>query len=109
MLAREQFSADAVSTLRGMDLRYVGQQWDITIPVGAAFDAAAIRRDFEAEHDRLFGHIQPGRPIEITSIRAAGIGQAAAVEARTLPQSCGEAGNRIGPSARVDERRNRLA
>jgi N-methylhydantoinase A len=74
-LAREHFATDAVSTVRAMDLRYVGQQWDITVAVGAILDGDTIRATFEAEHDRLFGHTQPGGLIEITKLRAAGIGR----------------------------------
>jgi N-methylhydantoinase A len=74
-LARERFAAGDASTVRAMDLRYVGQQWDIAVPVGNGFDAAVIRHDFEVEHERLFGHIQPGGAIEITKLRAAGIGR----------------------------------
>ncbi len=74
-LASEGFRGDAVRAERAMDLRYVGQQWDITVPVARGFDAAVIRRDFDAEHDRLFGHIQPGGIIEITKLRVTGIGR----------------------------------
>jgi N-methylhydantoinase A len=74
-LKREQFAPDAMSLIRSLDLRYIGQQWDITVPVSGDFDPDRIRRDFDAEHDRLFGHTQPGGIIEITRVRAAGIGR----------------------------------
>ena len=38
------------------------------------FDAAAARATFEAEHQRLFGHIQPGGRIDITALRVVGRG-----------------------------------
>jgi N-methylhydantoinase A len=65
-LAREGFAAADTRIVRALDLRYIAQQWDITVPADAGFDRAAIRRDFEREHQRLFGHIQPGGSIEIT-------------------------------------------
>ncbi len=74
-LAHERFTGDAVSLIRAIDLRYIGQQWDITVPVEHGFDPKAIRRDFEVQHDRLFGHIQPEGIIEITRVRVAGIGR----------------------------------
>ena len=75
ILRREGFAARDVSLTRAVDLRYRGQQWDITVAIAStSFDPTAIRRDFEAEHDRLFGHIQPDGANEITKLRVAGIG-----------------------------------
>lgn len=73
-LEREGFRSGDTRTQWAMDLRYTGQQWDITVDVEPALDATAIRRRFEAEHDRLFGHVQPLGAIEITRLRATGIG-----------------------------------
>jgi N-methylhydantoinase A len=74
-LAREGFAAGAARFSRALDLRYIGQQWDITVPLaGGAPDPIATRRAFEAEHDRLFGHIQPDGVIEITKLRITGTG-----------------------------------
>ncbi len=39
-----------------------------------AFDPVAVRRAFEREHDRQFGHIQPAGAMEITSLRVLGRG-----------------------------------
>jgi N-methylhydantoinase A len=74
-LAREGFARTDMACTCSVDLRYAGQQWDLTVPVEAAFDPARVRRAFEAEHDRLFGHIQPGGTIEITKLRVAGVGR----------------------------------
>ena len=60
---------------RAADLRYRGQQWDVTVAVGDVFDPGAVRQRFEAEHERLFGHIQPEGTIEITKLRLSGIGR----------------------------------
>ena len=73
-LAREGFADPAVATGCAADLRYAGQQWDITVPIELPLDAAHVRRAFEAEHERLFGHTQPGGTIEITRLRASGFG-----------------------------------
>jgi N-methylhydantoinase A len=72
----EGFTAEAVDLHREIDLHYPGQLWSIRVPIGdGAFDAAAIRRDFEAEYERIYGHVQPGGTIMIASLRV--IGQAA--------------------------------
>lgn len=74
-LGREGFAATA-SIAREVDLRYDGQQWPVRIALnGTGFDAAAARDAFEAEHQRLFGHIQPGGRIDITALRVVGRGR----------------------------------
>jgi N-methylhydantoinase A len=73
-LAREGFADKEMRIQRALDLRYIAQQWDVTVLADAKFDGAAIRRDFEREHERLFGHIQPGGSIEITKLRVQAFG-----------------------------------
>ena len=73
-LARQGF-ADNGTVQRELDLRYEGQQWPVRVALLAnRFDAYTARQDFEAEHQRLFGHIQPGGRIDITALRVSGRG-----------------------------------
>lgn len=74
LLAREGFASDKTDLRRAFDLRYLGQQWDVTVEVGKAFDPKAVRRAFEKDYERLFGHTQPDGVIEITKIRLAARG-----------------------------------
>ncbi len=74
LLAREGFSEDRTAFERALDLRYVGQQWDVTVPVEESFDADSIRRSFEARYETLFGHTQPEGRVSITKIRLTGKG-----------------------------------
>ncbi|MCF8534144.1 MAG: hydantoinase/oxoprolinase family protein [Reyranella sp.] len=74
-LGGDGFSGDGVAIEREMDLRYDGQQWPVRVAIATAFDAAAARQAFEAEHQRLFGHIQPGGRIDITALRVVGRGR----------------------------------
>ncbi len=73
-LGRDGFANGSAVLSREIDLRYDGQQWPVRVALGAAFDAAAARRTFEAEHQRLFGHIQPGGRLSITALRVVGRG-----------------------------------
>lgn len=73
-LAREGFSNGNAAIEREVDLRYDGQQWPVRITLANGFDAVAARQAFEAEHQRLFGHIQPGGRIDITALRVVGRG-----------------------------------
>jgi len=69
----EASGAPRVDCAREIDLRYTGQSWDVRVPVDAA-DKAQIRRRFEQEYDRLFGHIQPDGTLEMTAFRVVGTG-----------------------------------
>jgi 5-oxoprolinase (ATP-hydrolysing) len=51
---------------RRVDLRFSGSETALTLSVGPAED---LRRRFEAEHARTFGHCRPGDPIEILTLR----------------------------------------
>jgi len=85
-LAAEGFAPGGQRLTRTLDLRYRGQQWSIKVPIaegapdtlrGDSFhiDRAAARAAFEAEHDRQFGHIQPGGDIQITGLRVTALGR----------------------------------
>jgi N-methylhydantoinase A len=81
-LATAGFAPADMEFRQAYDLRYRAQQWDIQVALdGDVFDAAALRAGFEREHERLFGHIQPGGAIEITKVRLAGIGRMPALAA----------------------------
>ena len=75
-LEQEGFSDSDMELSRLVDLRYVSQQWDITVPLAAGvWNPAHIRADFEAEHLRQYGHVQPEGTIEITRQRITGTGR----------------------------------
>jgi len=71
-LTASGFSASDLTFERAFDLRYVGQQWSLQVPVDN-WDVASIRADFEARHQRQFGHHQPNGQIEIVHLRLVGI------------------------------------
>ena len=79
-LDAEGFDADDSRIEREIDLRYRSQQYSIRVPLANGFDPASVRKAFEAEHDRQFGHIQPDGAIEITSLRVVGRGLFAEIE-----------------------------
>ena len=57
---------------RGLDLRYVGQSHELTVPV-AASDAgcapARILPAFHRAHRRRYGHADQSRPVEVVAVR----------------------------------------
>jgi N-methylhydantoinase A len=56
-----------------MDLRYVGQEFHLQIPVTAdevaRGEMAAIRRRFDETHQHRFDHAAPNEPVELVNLR----------------------------------------
>ena len=87
-LEQEGFANSETHLTRLVDLRYEAQQWDITVPLAAGpWDPKRIRADFEAEHQRQYGHIQPAGAIELTRQRVAATGRLPALQAEELRET----------------------
>ena len=78
-LTREGIAGDAIEFLRQVDLRYVGQSFELTIPAGEGM----VER-FHAEHDRTYGFSAPAEPVECVSLRLTSIGRIAKPPPRPL-------------------------
>jgi N-methylhydantoinase A len=63
---------------RWLDLRYIGQEFWLQIPVEeaeiASGNAQAIHRRFSEVHDHRFGHAAPDEPLELVNLRLTAIG-----------------------------------
>jgi len=80
----EQFAADGlapaqVSFVRGGDLRYVGQGYELRVPLPAGAirtaDVAAALEAFHGQHEAEYGHCFRESPIEIVNVRVTGVGR----------------------------------
>jgi N-methylhydantoinase A len=62
-----------------LDLRYVGQEFTLQVPVGveaiASGDRADIRAAFDALYEHRYAHHSPDEPVEMVNIRLALIGK----------------------------------
>jgi N-methylhydantoinase A len=78
-LLDEGFAESQITYQWGLDMRYAGQGYEITVPVASGSlstaDLAAVRRLFDDTHKQLFGHSAPGEPVEVVTYRVSGIGQ----------------------------------
>ena len=88
----DQFKADgleagAVTYQRSGDVRFVGQGYELRVPVadGPVDDAslANIFKAFESIHTAEYGHVFEDNPIEIVNIRVTGGGQMPKIELPT--------------------------
>ena len=72
-IARRDLAADGDPQLRfGLDLRYEGQSFELTVP----WDSESIPRSidqFHRAHDRRYSYSLPEHPVQIVSIRLDGI------------------------------------
>ncbi|MBC8570719.1 hydantoinase/oxoprolinase family protein [Zongyangia hominis] len=73
VLAKEGISPDNAVFHKAMDLRYVGQEFTINLPVddasAGAFDKEVAKKNFHSLHERLYGHSAPGDPVEMVNVR----------------------------------------
>lgn len=70
-LSAEGVRPGAALVQRYVDVRYVGQSYEITVPYGRKF-----RDAFHAAHERLYGHSSPERETEVVNVRVRAAGTA---------------------------------
>ena len=59
-----------IDTLRYADVRYVGQAFELTIPVPETRGwLGSLGGDFHARYEARYGHCHPGDPLEIVNLR----------------------------------------
>jgi N-methylhydantoinase A len=61
-----------VSFVRQLEMRYVGQSYELTVP---ADDVAHAVGGFHAEHDRAYGFAAEDEPVEVVNARLTAIGR----------------------------------
>jgi len=78
-LALEGLAGDQVEFVRQIDMRYVGQSYELTIAAGDG-----LLERFHAEHDRVYGFAAPAEPVELVSLRLTSIGRIANPPVRNI-------------------------
>jgi N-methylhydantoinase A len=67
-----------------LDLRYVGQEFTLSVPVAEKQVRAGDRKGIRAAFDRLYhqryAHHSPGEPVEIVNVRLAAVGKRAGMK-----------------------------
>ena len=91
-LSREKIASENVQAVRSAGMRYCGQSYEVSVPVGnleRPEDLADLAQRFHDAHRRRYGHMAEGQPIEIVNFAVAGIGVIPKPAARTLPPGSG--------------------
>jgi len=94
-------SANAL-LLRFVDMRYLGQEYTVSVSVPARVDTneiAALRRRFDAAYDQRYGHCDLSVPAQIVTLRLAAFGTVAKPNIENLTA-------RPAPSGQPAERRS---
>jgi N-methylhydantoinase A/oxoprolinase/acetone carboxylase beta subunit len=91
-VVRDSAVGGAVTVTRSVDARYVGQGFELTVPVpGGTLDAAAlarVRTSFDEIYAARYGYAQPAEPVEVVTWKLSAIGGApriALAKATTAP------------------------
>jgi len=83
-LREDGFAPDQIRIERALDMRYAGQGYEIAMPCSPPDlqekGIAGLRRQFDAQHRAMFGHMAPEEPVEVVSYRVRGLGLVPPVE-----------------------------
>jgi N-methylhydantoinase A len=93
-LERERVQPQDRAFLRQVDMRYVGQSYELTVPLpdsrlGSAEIGRLLER-FHREHDRAYGFSASDEPVELVALRLTAIGKIAKPRLRELGPDGGD-------------------
>jgi N-methylhydantoinase A len=97
-LAEEGFQPDARDYVVGIDMRYVGQEHSVRLPIVGAFtatEAGRLKAAFGEAHERAYGHTMPD-PVEVVAVRLSAVGRQARPH---VPQQEAREGVTVQPRA----------
>jgi N-methylhydantoinase A len=58
-----------ITSFRSVDVRYLGQGFELEVQVPAQFNRLNLRELFEHKHEAVYGYRHAGDPLEITALR----------------------------------------
>ena len=76
-LSEEGFAREVRSYVTAIDMRYVGQEHSVRLPIVGTFSAAEAGRlkvAFAEAHERAYGHTMPD-PVEVVAVRLSAVGR----------------------------------
>ncbi|PJF40515.1 MAG: hydantoinase/oxoprolinase family protein [Chloroflexi bacterium] len=75
LLVEEEVPEDDMYFTMSADMRYIGQEYFVTIPIREPFDIETIDREFHDAYKVRYGHSTPGAPLEFVNLRLAAFGR----------------------------------
>ena len=93
-LDREAVPPERRRLLRALDMRYTGQNFELTVAAPAELwsgDLGALRRAFLAEHRRVYGYAAEDEALQVVNIRLTALGEAEPLDLPVLaPAASGD-------------------
>ncbi len=107
-LAKESVPDDVMEFERALDVRYVGQSYQLTVPLAdeaLTEDALAdVRRRFNETHMATYGYAERSEPCELVCLRVSAVGRISKAPVDLDPHGKGHADNDVA-GARKGRRR----
>lgn len=75
LLSAEDVAPEDMYYMRSADMRYVGQEYWVNVPVGEDVNLEVIENTFHEAHGTRYGHSTPSAPVEFVNLRAAAMGR----------------------------------
>ena len=91
-LLREKFPRQQIASLRSAGMRYRGQSYEVSVPVGAlrgAADITALAERFHEAHRRRYGHMAASEAVEIVNFQVTAVGQIPKPKVQEMPVATG--------------------
>jgi len=77
-LIDEGVSTEMISHQRGVDLRYLGQSYELSVKISGAFNELALTSTIDAfhiRHNEMYGYSSPDDPVELVNVNVRAIGE----------------------------------
>ncbi len=86
-LEQQGIETDKLTLLYFADLRYIGQEHTVRVPVFPDDTFAALQDRFNAAHEQAYAHALPEKPVEMVRLRLAAVVVTSKPEMMALPES----------------------
>lgn len=85
-MKKEGFSQEDILVFPSLDVRYLGQSYEITLPLRSVrVRMPTAIAAFHRAHENLYGYRHPGRPVETVTIRIKAVGRTQKIQLRKHP------------------------
>jgi N-methylhydantoinase A len=88
-LADEGVLAEKMEFRRSLDMRYIGQEYTVTVPVPGVLAGdwlPPIRAEFDRLHERTYGHASAEEQVEVVALRLTAFGRMPELALQPLPE-----------------------
>jgi len=92
-LSKEGVAPEDMRFHRQIDLRYLGQAYELTVDATAPFDADALSlavRSFHVRHREIYGYSAVEEPVEVVNVRLRAVGAIPKPQLKELPSASEE-------------------